>query len=208
MTEKSPSLGPGTNEQGFVLVTAMFLLIILTLFGVSMINTSVTEIKIAGNDKLHKQTFSLADGGTEVGSNLLEENIACPDGFTGFTGSPPQLRIRGVVITTSNFWINGTAPTSNNRPVPYPSDTQRHIHFPPNDAAPHTNLYFLGNSSLSTGMPIQMIAGYEGIGYSAATGGGQLVTNVDSQHVGLNNSLSTIRINWRHIIGLAGSCNY
>jgi len=53
-----------------------------------------------------------------------------------------------------------------------------------------------------------MLAGYEGTGYSAATGGGQLVTNVDSQHIGLNNSESAIRVLWRHAIGHEGTCKY
>jgi hypothetical protein len=210
MMANSPFPDLRANEQGFVLVSALLFLVILTLVGISMINTSVTEIQIAGNDKLRKQAFSLADGGTEAGSNLLEENIACP---TGFTGAIP-LRIGNSEILTANFWILENAP-----PDPYPSDPEvpvnplypngkRHIRMPNNDALPHTNLNFFGNSSLSTGSAIQMIAGYEGTGYSAATGGAQLVTNVDSQRIGENNSGSSLRARWRHIIGHEGACKY
>jgi hypothetical protein len=214
MMEKATFPDPRANEQGFVLVTAMLILVILTLIGISMTNTTVTEIQIAGNDKLQKQTFTQADGGTEAGSNLLEENISCPDGFSG----PAPLQIGGAEITANsltgvtgaklNFWQNEIDPASLTTPIPYPSDTQRHIRIPNNDAAPHTNLHFFGNSALSTGNAIQMIAGYEGTGYSAATGGGQLVTNVDSQHIGLNNSESAVRVLWRHVIGHEGTCKY
>jgi hypothetical protein len=212
MMAKAPFSNLHANEQGFVLVTAMVILVILTLIGIAATNTSVMEIQIAGNDKLQKQTFTQADGGTEAGSNLLEENISCPDGFSG----PAPLPIGGAEITANiptgvtgaklNFWQNEIDPAT--IPVPYPSDTQRHIRIPNNDAVPHTNIHFFGNSELSTGNAIQMLAGYEGTGYSAATGGGQLVTNVDSQHIGLNNSEAMVRVLWRHIIGHEGTCNY
>ncbi len=204
--EKPTLPDPRANEQGYVLVTAMLILVILTLIGISMTNTTVTEIQIAGNDKLQKQSFTQADGGTEAGSNLLEENISCPGGFTGAV----PLQIGSSEIITANFWSIETEPTG-----PYPSDPSllfpngiRQIRISTNDAEPHTNLNFFGNSSLSTGNAIQMLAGYEGTGYSAATGGGQLVTNVDSQHIGLNNSESAIRVLWRHIIGHEGTCKY
>lgn len=213
MINKSPFPDPSANEQGFILVAAMLILIILTLIGINTMNTSVTETQIAGNEKLQKQAFSQADGGTEAGSNLLEENISCPTGFTG----PAPLQIGGAQITADlfpgpgtdlNFWANETDPATLATPLPYPSDTLRHIRLPSNDAVPHTNFYFFSNSSLSTGNAIQMLAGYEGTAYSAATGGGQLVTNVASQQIGMNNSLSSITINWRHIIGHEGTCLY
>jgi hypothetical protein len=211
MMEKATFPDPRANEQGFVLVTAMLILVILTLIGTSMTNTTVTEIQIAGNDKLQKQSFTQADGGTEAGSNLLEENISCPDGFSALQIGWAEITANiptGVTGAKLNFWQNEIDPASLATPIPYPSDTQRHIRIPNNDAVPHTNLHFFGNSELSTGSAIQMIAGYEGTGYGAATGGGQLVTNVDSQHIGLNNSESAIRVLWRHIIGHEGTCKY
>jgi hypothetical protein len=193
------SKAPIDNEQGFVLVVALLFLVILTLIGISATNTSIVEVQVAGNNRLMKAAFAEADGGTQTGSALLEENISCPVGFSG----PAPLQIGGAGITTLNFWINEDVPL-----VAYPSDATRHVVLPNNNAVPHTNLYFSGNSSLSTGNAIQMIAGYEGIGYSAAAGGGQLVTNVDSQHIGPVNSLGAVRINWRHIIGREGTCLY
>lgn len=210
MMQNSPSPNIVANEQGFVLIVALIFLVILSLIGITAINTSVIEIQIAGNDKLQKQTFSQADGGTEAGSMLLEENISCPTGFKG--GIP--LRIGSAEILTANYWTIETEPA-----LPYPSDPsvpvdplypngKRQIRIPNTDTTPHTNLNFFGNSSLSAGNAIQMISGYEGTGYSAATGGGQLVTNIDSQHIGENNSQSSIRSMWRHIIGHEGTCLY
>lgn len=199
---------PLQNEEGFLLVITMLILVVLTLIGISATNLSRIELQIAGNDRLHKETFYRADGGTEVGAHLLEENIACP---VGFSGSLPKTIDSVQILTDLRFWANETAPAD-----PYPDDAvgKRYIRYnadfttPPIDTVPHTNIHFFGNSSLTTGNAIQMLAGYEGVGYGAATGGGQLVTNVDSQHRGVNNSLSSIRLNWRHIIGQEGVCQY
>lgn len=197
---------PLENEQGMVLIIALLFLLILSTLGIMSLNTSVTEVQIAGNNKVNRQSFSQADGGTEVGGTILEENISCPNGFNG----PAPLQIGAIEVTADklstsqlNFWINETEPT-----VPYPSSAERHIRFPANDAVPHTNIHFFGNSSLSTGNAIQMIAGYEGTGYAAAAGGGQLVTNIDSQHIGQVNSVSVVKTLWRHVIGQEGTCLY
>lgn len=196
------------DEQGMVLVISLLFLLILTILGIIATNASITEIQIAGNNKVNRQTFSQADGGTEAAGALLEENISCPTGFAG----PAPLQIGQAEITVDkfalpetqlNFWINEIEPAN-----AYPSNTERHIRIHANDNAPHTNLHFFGNSSLSTGNAIQMLAGYEGTGYAAAAGGGQLVTNIDSQHIGMDNSVSTVRVHWRHIIGQEGTCSY
>jgi len=202
-----------SNENGFLLVITLSILVILSLIGLAAIRSSQVELKIAGNDRVHKETFYEADGGTEAGGYLLEENINCPNGFSG---SAPLVIGSSVITSDLKFWANETDPADLTPPVVYPSDTTRHIKYANNatitsaniDNSAHTNMYFHSNSSLSTGNAIQMIAGYEGTGYSAAQGGGQLVTVIASQHLGVGNSRSTVRINWRHIIGLEGTCKY
>ena len=196
------------QQDGFVLVIALLFLFILSIIGISASKVSLDEVQISGNDKLYRQAFAQSDGGTEAGIILLEENISCPTGFHG----PAPLRIGLAEVTIDkfvppesklNFWINETI-------VPV-SDTDRHIRFPynvANDALPHTNLYFSSESSLSTGNALQMISGYEGIGFSAAQGGGQLNAFIDSQHIGVGKSQSGVRLAWRHVIGHEGTCNY
>jgi len=51
------------NEQGFVLVLAIFMLTICTIIGMAAMNTSVTEIDIAGNEKVHKETSYQKEAG-------------------------------------------------------------------------------------------------------------------------------------------------
>lgn len=198
------------NEDGFLLVLTMFVLVVLTLIGISATNLSRIELQIAGNDRVYKETFYQADGGTEVGALLLEENLACPNGF-----STANRTIGSVTVTDIlNFGLNEIDPGKLSPAVPYPSDTTRHIKYNADanvavydETLPHTNLYFFGTSTPMTGTAQQMISGYEGIGYSAASGT-QLVVNIDSQHNGVQNSLSNIRVVWRHISGREGTCKY
>ena len=49
------------NEQGFVLVLALFMLTICTMIGMAAMSTSTIELDIAGNERVHKETFYQAE---------------------------------------------------------------------------------------------------------------------------------------------------
>ena len=187
------------TENGSITVLALILLALLTLLGISATMTSSIEVQIAGNDDRHKMALYEADGGTEVGFELLEQNIACPNGFN-FTGS---LDIGDVTVYTKDFWLNPDPPTGD-----YPSDDKRDIVIYGPIPAPRTNLSIYGATQLSTGSAIQMSAGYEGKGKGAGAGGAYIVYRVYSQHMGIGNSQAEIMSQWRHLIGQEGACNY
>ncbi len=186
------------NENGSAIVFAILILAVLTIIGVSSITTSTIETKIDTNDRLYKTAFYAADGGTEIGREMIEQNIACPDGF-----ATEPLTIGSLIVEDQLFAFNEDEPLTN-----YPSDTERDLHFTANDNLPHTNIVVFGNTQLSTGSAIQMAAGYEGKGKGAAGGGAEIIYNVASQHQGRRNSKATIIINYRHLIGQEGDCNY
>ncbi|MGD9105406.1 MAG: PilX N-terminal domain-containing pilus assembly protein [Desulfobacterales bacterium] len=186
------------KEDGSVTVLALLLLALLTLLGIAVITTSSIEVQISGNDDRHKKALYEADGGTEVGFEMLEENIACPNGFN-FTGS---MDIGDVTVFTKAFWLIENEPTSD-----YPSDTVRDIRIN-RTAGSRTNLSIYGSTQLSTGNAIQMVAGYEGKGKGVGSGGAYLMYNVYSEHMGRDNSQAMIMSQWRHMIGQEGACNY
>ncbi|MDD5759001.1 MAG: pilus assembly PilX N-terminal domain-containing protein [Desulfobulbaceae bacterium] len=188
-------LCPLANEEGFVLVAAIMTLLVLIILGISSTTTTNIELQIAGNDKTNKQTFYAADGGTEVGVNLLEENVACPEGF-----AVQPLTIGTVEVVNRDFWLQET--------LAIPSNTMRDIRLPANDAVPHTNITISGNTALSHGSALQMIAGYEGLGKGTASGGAAIMYDINSQHLGNNNAESTVYLLWRHVVGLEGECKY
>jgi hypothetical protein len=133
-----------------------------------------------------------------VGFEMLEQNIACPNGFN-FTGS---LDIGDVTVFTKAFWLIENEPTSD-----YPSDEVRDIKIN-RTANAYTNLSIYGSTQLSTGSAIQMVAGYEGKGKGAGSGGAHIIYNVYSKHMGRDNSRSMVMTQWRHMIGQEGACNY
>ncbi|MBW1931981.1 MAG: hypothetical protein JRI67_03015 [Deltaproteobacteria bacterium] len=179
-----------SNEKGSALVLSVLILLLLTIIGIAATNTSTIEILISGNDKVHKMAFHQAEGGTEVGIELLEQNIS----LAGFT-STELANLGDVNATTPNLYLNIT-------PGMPPSDTNRDAYLPRSYGVngPHTNLRIGGNPELSTGGAIQMAAGYEGIGKSSAGGGSCVVYDIWSQHIGRANSEAIILLQWRHVM--------
>jgi hypothetical protein len=59
------------GEEGFILVLAMFMLVLCSIIGVAAMLTSTTEIDIAGNERVHKETFYQAEAGYVVGAEAL-----------------------------------------------------------------------------------------------------------------------------------------
>ncbi len=186
------------NENGSAIVFAILILAVLTIIGISSITTSTIETKIDTNDRLYKTAFYAADGGTEVGREMIEQNLACAAGFLA-----QPLTIGSLVVEDRVFAYKEDAPL-----VDYPSDTTRDLHFPADDTQPHTNIVVFGDTELSTGSALQMAAGYEGKGKGAAGGGASIIYDISSKHEGRRNSKAHIMVNYRHLIGQEGSCNY
>jgi len=123
-----------TSEGGFILVVTMMILVVLTLIAVSMTRNTSIELQIAGNDKLHKQAFTEADGGTEFAAEILEQNIACLDfavsgaGSTLVPGSTDgDIKIDNNIAVEGGslkFWQNGLGHWSS-ASEKYPADDQR-----------------------------------------------------------------------------------
>ena len=151
---------PMNNTDGAVTIAALVILAVLTILGVSSISTSNMEVQIATNDKVHKMTFYAADGGSELGTELLELNIACPSGF-----STDNYVVNNITVVDRDFWMQTTAP---GLPGTFPSDAERDVLIN-NAAGTNTNLSIFGVTVLGTGGAIQMAAGYEGKGKGRLT---------------------------------------
>jgi len=194
---------PGSNQDGLVTVAAHFFLIVLTIMATSAISTSNMEVQIATNDEIHKMTFYAADGGADLGTELVELNIACPNGFAS-----DDLAIGDITVIDRDFWMQEDEPVDGaNNVVPYPSDTERDILI--DDAAGNrTNLTIFGQTAYGIGGAIEMAAAYEGKGKAAASGGVILEYEIYSQHQGYANSESVVMLHWQHVVGSEGTCMY
>ena len=186
---------PLSNQSGAAIVLVVLILAAAVIIGVTAISTSTTELQIATQDARHKIAFYAADGGTEYGAELVEQNIACPGGFSVTT-------VGNVEVENATLWMNASAAR--------PSDTDRDFYFPSGYAAgePHTNLSVGGVTELAAGGAIQMAAGYEGKGKGAPSGGAHIVYDIFAEHLGRFNSKALVRLQWRHVIGQEGACLY
>ena len=61
------------GEEGFILVLAMFMLVLCSIIGVAAMLTSTTEVDIAGNERVHKETFYQAEAGYVVAAEAIRE---------------------------------------------------------------------------------------------------------------------------------------
>ena len=77
---------PLNNENGAVIFVAIVFLALLTLVGVSSINTSTTEVRIAANSQANKIEFYVADSGWKQGAMWLNE-YAGPPTYVNSSGS-------------------------------------------------------------------------------------------------------------------------
>ena len=203
------------NENGYVLIGALFILLLLIIIGMSATTDTSLELQIAGNDRTHKETFFQADGGTQVGIRLVEENIGVTGPFTALSVDnvliDPDTPNNTILIVDDTLWNNEAARTFTNvfddmtlgggRDAAYFPDGYDPL-LPDPDSIPHTNIIADSVTSTVTGSGLQQLAGYEGKGKGTAGGGGQILYTIYSQHMGKNQSESIIAVEWRHVIGL------
>ena len=81
------------DEKGVVLVIALLLMLVLTLIGVSSINTSSLETAISGNERVWADAFYVAEAGTQVAVNQLPDS----------TNPVPKTELDG----NSYYWAEG-----------------------------------------------------------------------------------------------------
>lgn len=213
--EKQPNnmnSGRRPREDGFVLVGALLIMLLVVLIGISATTSTNLELQIAGVDRTHNETFYNAEAGLEAASALLEENVSCTEGFTaGSGGQPRRIGPVEVLVPSLAFWQNNPLGENEIRDfldgdddpdftigTPYPWV------FPnPNRA---TNVRLGGDTILSPGASLQMAAGYVGLGKAAGSGGIALLYDIYSQHLGLRNSETVLHLQWRHVVGQEGPC--
>lgn len=211
------------NNKGSALVVALLMLVVLTLLGIAATSTSTVELQISGNDKMYKTSFYAADAATEMTGELLEQNIETRNWLNRQTeGSVAVWRITkesgGTIVefADGNLFMNredDKIPGYTTQDVPViPSDDNYDAIFPLNAAytppsnwslntsAPHTNIKVVGNTTLSTGSAVQLIAGYEGKGKGAAGGGAWITYDIRAERRDVRNTAVTVRLGWRHVL--------
>jgi Tfp pilus assembly protein PilX len=201
MSITKPTIFKKGNESGSALIVALVVLVAVAIIGMVALQYSTNEVKMAASDRNYKQAFYGADGAIELATELLEQNVESISGFAESTlGSKIEFgenfTVDGQIdVVNTVFWTNDQTEATK------PSDTNRDFYMPKDatEGQPRTNFKLGGRPGITPGSAIQMAAGYEGRGKSAAQGGTHLVYTVNAQHSGHNDSEAIVRVEWRHV---------
>ena len=85
------------KDNGYILVTVLLLLLVLTVIGLAAIGTSSIENMLSGNIRLRERSISKAEAGVEISTAVIEHAVR-EDNNTGFvkivkdTTLPDELR--------------------------------------------------------------------------------------------------------------------
>lgn len=80
------------ENDGYILVTSLLLLLVLTVIGMAALNTSSIDNALSGNIRLRERNISKADAGSEISTAIIERTVREQDtlGFRNIiTPSPP-----------------------------------------------------------------------------------------------------------------------
>ena len=77
-TNGNNAIGPRSDQRGAVLITGLILLMVLTVLGISGMNTATLELVMAGNTQYHQQAFQAAESGIDMSIAQRNYNTLTP----------------------------------------------------------------------------------------------------------------------------------
>lgn len=201
------------NERGYVLVGALLILLLLVVIGIAATTSTTLELQIAGNDRIRKETFYQADGGTELAARVTYENALCLNAG-GFAAAPVGINGGRKIDQLEVLDLTFAMPTG--VAAALPSDAIRDVVFYPrniSDSDSHTNITVGGKIELTPGSDVSEVTGYDSLGQGAAGGGTRALYTMNSQYRGVSESESVVQVGWwlsGYLINSASSydCNY
>ena len=111
-------MSPVNNERGLTLILSLILLLLLTIIGVTAINTSTTETLISSIEEVNRSTFNAAESGIEHATAILQAEFVANN----------QLAMQNCAATGGSaclpkwtFALNGSVfPTTASEDIPSP----------------------------------------------------------------------------------------
>jgi hypothetical protein len=105
-SRKANYAAPVTAQSGFVLVAAMIILMILTIFGVTVMNMTSLQTKMAGNTQENVRSFQSADSGNERGVNTDMNYLNLDEKNGPYGPNLPNTASYSIGSTTANLKIS------------------------------------------------------------------------------------------------------
>ena len=181
-----------SQNNGSALVIALIVLAILAALGIASLDVADINFFISANDRDTKETFFYADSGANIGHEFLED--AHFYGKDTFYNSDARL--------WQNSTNNSTCEDSPSSPkwgdCMSCTDPQFLSFYISGLMGTYVRAGWLGSGILE-GSALQIGAGYEGLGKSAAQGGTYADYLIRSRRYGQRNSFAEVDLGWRHI---------
>lgn len=145
------------EENGYILITVLLLLLVLTILGIAAMNNSSVENILSGNIRLRESNLTKADAGMEISTALIQRTVREQD-TRGFANL-----INPVFAATDNSYL----PTEL-RSTAFDTDTQD-IQFAVNNQNVTVDIDKMYTKWMG-GSAIEFASGYEGAGKGAGSG--------------------------------------
>jgi Tfp pilus assembly protein PilX len=168
------------NNNGYVLVTALLMLLVLTVIGMAAISTSTLENLLSGNIRLKESNLAIADGCSELSLMIIERAVRNGDirGFTDIvTDSSLSQELRAGAFDLDEPSTNADVTCSAGQSV-----VDVDVMYPK----------WIGGTS------IEFAAGYEGLGKGGGSGYATYY-RVNAAGTGLMNSASNVGAVYRYV---------
>ena len=159
------------NEEGFVLVATLVILMLLVVLGISTTTNTNIELQIAGNDKVYKQNFYQAEGGSY--------NEA---GRVGVSSSPYQVSDPGTSNQILSDLSNLASPLVLNDPTTWPSSNLNQLSY-------NSLVTYLYAGSPPKGYDASQFSGYNFRIDGANVTNGTIVIELGGNKVGVKSSM-------------------
>lgn len=184
------------NQRGMALVSALLMLVVLSLMAIGLSMDSSMNVRIAGYQRLKARSFGFADSGLMASTDLLEDNIY----EAGWDASA----VGGITYPnlSADYGPSGTIMIMQDQGTFYMSEN------PGTCGEGNTTMTMTGDiqanvavqkvvAKAATGGALQVAAGYAGIGKSQAGGGTHILYNIRSTGVEANGTCTVVAMHYR-----------
>jgi Tfp pilus assembly protein PilX len=89
------------KEDGYILITALLLLLVLTILGFTAVSTSTLDNMLSGNMRLREKNLSSADGAVEISTKVIER-VVREDDVRNFANIVTDVNL-GTELRTTSF---------------------------------------------------------------------------------------------------------
>lgn len=183
------------NNEGFILVTCLVMLVVLTIVGFIATRTSTLELRTSANTRDAKSVFYVADSGIYTAPKTIRRAIV---------SDPTDVTTISIGSMAFTDPANGSteAPLEFRRKIYGFNPAIANIGFPIANDAVNVDIFRSGQELLPGGST-EFASGYEGVGHGSL-GGVAILYALTSNGQAQNNSQTQIDALYRFIPGTAG----